>query len=96
MGHTGAADGLHRSLLNDTLLNVQGQLAGALLGSAPADTVGKAADVLDLLSLDPLSLFGNGRGAMVGALSHGAHILYFCTVNHGKFPFFQKTVFRLR
>ena len=32
---------------------------------------------------------------MVCALGDGAHILYFCTVNHGKFPFFQKTVFRL-
>ena len=91
MGHAGAADGLHQSFLNDALLDVQGQLAGTLLGSAPADTMGKAADVLDLLGLNPLALFGNGSGAVVGALSHGAHILYFCTVNHGNFPFFQKT-----
>ena len=91
MGHAGAADGLHQSFLNDALLDVQGQLAGTLLGSTPADTMGKAADVLDLLGLNPLALFGNGSGAMVGTLSHGAHILYFCTVNHGKFPFFQKT-----
>ena len=92
MGHAGAADGLHQSLLNDALLDVQGQLAGALLRSTPADTVGEAADVLDLLGLYPLALFRNGSGAVVSALSHGAHILYFCTVNHGKFPFFQKTV----
>ena len=31
-------------------------LAGALLGSTPAHTVGEAADVSDLLDLDPLYL----------------------------------------
>jgi hypothetical protein len=29
---------------------------------------------------------------VVGTLGHGAHMLYFCTINHGKFPFFQKAV----
>ena len=91
VGHAGAADGLHQSLLDDTVLDVQRQLAGALLGCTPAHTMGVAADVLDLLGLNPLALFGNGSGAMVCALGDGAHILYFCTVNHGKFPFFQKT-----
>ena len=49
MGHAGAADGFHQGLLNDAVLDVQRQLAGTLLGSAPADAVGQAADVGDLL-----------------------------------------------
>ncbi len=93
VGHTGAAQGFHQSFLNDAFLHVQRQLAAALLRRAPADTMGKTADVLHFLSLDPLTLFGNGRGAVIGALGHGAHVLYFCTINHGNFPFFQKTFF---
>jgi len=27
---------------------------------------------------------------VICALGHGAHMLYFATVNHGKFPFFSK------
>ena len=87
VGHAGAAQSLNQSLFNDALLHVQGQLAAALLGSTPADTVGKTADVLDFLSLYPLTLFGDGSGAVVGTLGHGAHMLYFSTVNHGKFSF---------
>ena len=30
---------------------------------------------------------------MVSALTDGAHMLYFCTINHGKIPFFSKTGF---
>jgi hypothetical protein len=54
--------------------------------------VGETADVRDLLGLNPLALFGDGSGTVIGALGHGAHMLYFCTINHGKFPFFQKAV----
>jgi hypothetical protein len=53
--------------------------------------VGETADIGDLLGLNPLALFGNGSGAMVSALTDGAHMLYFCTINHGKIPFFSKT-----
>ncbi len=82
MGHAGAADGLHQSLLDDAVLHVQGQLAGTLLGSTPANTVGQAGDVLDFLGLDPFALFGDGSGTMVRALGNGAHILHFGRVDH--------------
>jgi hypothetical protein len=93
VGHTGAAQGLDQSFFDDAFLNVQGQLAAALLRSAPADTVGETADIGDLLCLHPLAFFRNGSGAMVCALTDGAHVLYFCTVNHGNIPFFSKDVF---
>ena len=41
MGHAGAADGLDQGFLDDAVLDVEGQLAGALLGSAPAHAVGE-------------------------------------------------------
>ena len=77
MGHAGAADGLHQGFLNDAVLHVQGQLAGALLGSAPADAMGKAGDVGDLLGLDPLALLGDGGGAVISALWR--RDTYYCT-----------------
>ena len=82
MGHAGAADGLHQSLLNDAVFHVQRQLAGALLRSAPADAVGKAGDVADLLGLHPFALLGNGSGAVISALGDGAHMLYFAGIDH--------------
>ena len=82
VGHAGAADGLHQSLLDDAVFDVQGQLAGTLLRGAPAHAVGQAADVGDLLGLDPLALLGNGRGAVVGALGDRTHVLYFAGVDH--------------
>ena len=39
MRHAGAADRFHERLLHDALLDVERQLAGALLGSTPADAV---------------------------------------------------------
>ena len=62
--------------------DVEGQFAGALLGRAPADAVGQAGDVLDLLCLHPLALFGDRRGAMVGALGDADHFFYFLGVLH--------------
>ena len=56
-------------------------------GRKGAHTMGEAADVSDLLDLNPLALFGNGRRTVVSALTDGAHVLYFCTVNHGKNSF---------
>ena len=95
MGHAGAAQGLHQGLLDDAVLHVQGQLAGALLGGAPAHTVGQTGDVLDLLGLDPFALFGDGSGTMVRALGNGAHILHFGRVDHVRaflslYVFFRK------
>ena len=87
VGHTGAAQSLDQSFFNDALLDIQGQLAAALLRSTPADAVGKTADILNFLDLHPLTLFGDGSGAVISTLGHGAHMLYFCTINHGKFSF---------
>jgi hypothetical protein len=95
VGHTGAAQGFHQSFFDDTLLNVQGQLAATLLGSAPANAVGKTADIADLLDLHPLTLFGDGSRAVVSTFAYGAHVLYFSTINHGNFPFFERRFFRL-
>ena len=87
VGHAGAAQSFHQSLLHNALLHVQGQLAGALLGSAPADTVRQAGNILDLIGLDPFSLFGNRGGAMMRALLHRAHIFHFMGIVHIGTPF---------
>ena len=76
--HAGAADGFDQRLLDDAVLDVQRELAGALLGGAPTHTVGEAGDVGDLLGLDPLALLGDGRGAVVCALGDRAHVFHFC------------------
>ncbi len=73
----GAADGLNEGLLDDAVLDVQGQLAGTLLRCAPAHTVRVAADVLNFIGLDPLALFGDGCGTVVCTLGNGAHVLHF-------------------
>ena len=52
----------NKGFLDDAVLDVQAQLAGALLGSTPAHTLGVAADILNFIRLDPLALFGDGRG----------------------------------
>ena len=77
MGHARAADGLNEGLLDDAVLDVQRELAGALLRCAPTHTVRKTGDVGNLLSLDPLALLGDGRGAVVCTLGNGAHVLHF-------------------
>jgi hypothetical protein len=80
VSHTGATDGLNQSLLDDTVLDVQGQLAGTLLGSTPTHTVGVCGDVRDLLCHYPFALFGNGSGTVLGALSYGTHVLHFSRI----------------
>ena len=45
VGHTRAADGLNEGLLDDAVLDVQRELAGALLRCAPTHTVRKTGDV---------------------------------------------------
>ncbi len=89
MGHAGAADGLYQRFLNDAVFHIQGQLAGALLGCAPADAMGKAGDIADLLGLHPLALFGNGSRAVISALGYGAHMLNLSRIDHNDdVPFF--------
>ena len=80
MGHAGAADGFNQSFLNDAVLDVQAQLAGTLLGCAPAHTVGIAADVLNFIGLDPFALFRDGSGTMLRTLRDRAHIVDLCGV----------------
>ena len=77
MGHTGAAHSLHQGLLYDTVLHIQAQLAGALLGCAPADTVRETGDVADLVALDPLAFFRNGSRTVMRTLFNGTHLLNF-------------------
>ncbi len=96
MGHAGAAQGLHQSFLHDAVFNVEGQLAGALLGGAPADAVAEAGDVFDLIGLDPLPLLRDGRGAMLRAFCQGAHLLYFVGIIHILAPFGNDTTGRQR
>ena len=80
--HAGASEGLYESLLDDTVLDVEGELAAALLRSAPADTVGKTGDVLDFFCMHPFALLGDGSIGVVGAFSNAAHLLHFFCVNH--------------
>ena len=77
MGHARAADGLDEALHDDTLLDVERELAGSLLGSAPSHTVGVARNVLDLLGLNPLTLFRNWSRAVVGTFFDNAHVVDF-------------------
>ena len=82
MGHTGTSEGLYESLFDDTVLDVEGKLASTLLRSAPADTVGKAGDVLDFLCMHPFSLFRNRSIGVICAFCNAAHVLHFLCVNH--------------
>ena len=80
VGHAGAADGLNEGLLDDAVLDVQAQLAGTLLGSAPAHTMGVAADVLNFISLYPFAFFGDGGGTVLRTFCDRAHIVDLCGV----------------
>ena len=86
MGHAGAADGFHQRFFDDAVLDVQAQLARTLLRRAPAHTVGITRDVLDFLRLNPLSLFRDGRGAVVRALGDADHVFHFFGILHFGFP----------
>ena len=77
MGHTGAADGFYESFLDDAVLNVQGQFAGTLLRSAPANAVRQAADVLYVLGFYPFAFFRNGSSTMVYFLGYACHVFHF-------------------
>lgn len=80
--HAGAADGFHQRFFDDAALDVQRQLAAALLRRAPANAVGQTGDVLDLLGLNPFALFRDGRRAVVRALGDTDHFFNFLGVLH--------------
>ena len=94
VSHTRAADGLNERLLDNAALYVEGQLAGTLLGCAPADTVCEAVDVGDLLSLYPLCFFGDRRSAVCNALCYGTHVFNFMRISHCCLNSFQHFVRR--
>ena len=75
--HTCATDGLYESLLDDTVLHVQAQLAGTLLRCTPTNTMGVTRNVLNLFCLNPFALLGNGCRTMVGAFANATHVFYF-------------------
>ena len=77
MRHAGAADGLDESFLDDAVLHVEGELAGALLRRAPAHTVRQTRYVLDLLGYNPLALFGDRCGFVICTLLNATHLLHF-------------------
>ena len=83
MSHAGAADGLNQSFLDDAFLNVQGELAAALLRSTPAYTMSQAADILNLLGLYPLALFWNWSWTMVYFFCNASHVFnMLIIINH--------------
>ncbi len=77
MRHSGAADGLNQRFLDDALLYVQRQLAGPLLGSAPAHSVGQARHVGYFFDLGPTAFLWNRCRAMIGPLGNYAHLFNF-------------------
>ena len=62
-------------------------LQAPLLRGAPADTVGKAGDIGDFLGLHPPPLLRDGSRAVVSALGHRTHMLYFRSIDHGNDSF---------
>ena len=77
MRHAGAADRLDEALLDDAFFDVQRELASALLRCAPANAMRQAADVLDVLGLDPLAFFRNRGCAVVNFLRDSRHVFHF-------------------
>ncbi|MPN53321.1 hypothetical protein SDC9_200985 [bioreactor metagenome] len=86
MGHAGAAQCFDQRLFNDTVLDVEGQLAGTLLRRTPANTMSQARNVFDFISLYPFALFGDGGRTMMHTLGHGAHAFYFMRIGHSSTP----------
>jgi hypothetical protein len=82
MSHARAADRLNEGFLDDSVLDIEAELARALLGGAPAHAVGKSVNVLDFLRLNPLSLLRDRGGTMVGRLGKRTHVFDFCRINH--------------
>ena len=70
------------AFFNNAVFDIEGKLAGALLRSAPAYTVRKAADVLNLFCLNPFALFGYGSRTVVGPFMNAYHVFYFMCILH--------------
>ncbi|OQB51920.1 MAG: hypothetical protein BWX99_02668 [Deltaproteobacteria bacterium ADurb.Bin151] len=68
MGHAGASECFDQRFLNDAIFHVKRQFAGTLLRRTPPDTVGKTADIFNLLHLRPPALLRDGGRAVFGAL----------------------------
>jgi hypothetical protein len=81
VSHTGATDGFNESFFDDTFLNVERELASALLRRTPAHTVSIGGNVGDLLCLDPLAFFRDRSGTVLGTLGNAAHVFYFVRIN---------------
>ena len=77
MRHARAAQRLHKRLLDHAVFHVERQLACALLRRAPAYAVRQAGNIRHILRLYPVSLFRNGRGAVIAALGDDAHLFHF-------------------
>ena len=82
MGHAGAAQRLDERLFDDALFDVQGQFAGALLRRAPADAVRQTGDVFNFFGMNPCTLFGDGRGTVMGTSFHAHHLGHFIGILH--------------
>ena len=82
MSHARASDSLDKSFLDDSVLDIKGQLAGTLLRSTPADAMCKSRDVSDFLCLYPFSLLWNRSRTMVRSFFDATHLLHFVRINH--------------
>lgn len=78
MSHAGTADSFNEGFFDDAVFDVEGQLAGALLRSTPAYTVGQTAYIFDFLYLYPFAFFRNRCRSVICAFRDGTHILNFC------------------
>ena len=87
MRHAGTTERFNQCFFDDAVFDVERQLAAALLRRAPANAVGKAGDIADLVCLYPASLFRDRRGAVVWTLGDGAHTFYFVGIVHCTFSF---------
>ncbi len=84
--HAGAADRLHQRFLNDAVLDVERELARALLRRAPADAVRQAGNILNLACLHPTAFFRNRSRTVIAALCNAGHFFHFAGILHACIP----------
>ena len=75
--HAGAADRLDEGFLDDAVLDVERELASALLRCAPANTMREAADILDVLGFDPFAFLRDWSSAVMNFLRYTCHVFHF-------------------